>query len=161
MLTNQRHASAKELVTRYAQRMLIENALSDAVRFFHMDALFSSGAPEGGLRYGSVGAGQRPLLPDRPTNARLRDAQARQILRDLINLSAQVEVSQKEVSVTFHRVLTCRSSSLPIWWTSRSQCHGGTGSIALLHTKKLWRILSGGNPGERRSVTLKSGSHAA
>jgi hypothetical protein len=34
LLTNDRHASAAKLITRYAQRMLIENALSDAVRFF-------------------------------------------------------------------------------------------------------------------------------
>jgi len=34
--------SAKQLITRYAQRMLIENGLSDAVRFFHMDALSST-----------------------------------------------------------------------------------------------------------------------
>ena len=32
----------KKLITRYAQRMLIENALSDAVRFFHIDALSST-----------------------------------------------------------------------------------------------------------------------
>jgi hypothetical protein len=32
----------KKLITRYAQRMLIENALSDAVRFFHIDALSSN-----------------------------------------------------------------------------------------------------------------------
>ena len=32
----------KTLVTRYAQRMLIENAISDAVRFFHIDALSSA-----------------------------------------------------------------------------------------------------------------------
>src|SRR5260370_35549576 len=42
LLTNQPHAPAKALVTRYAQRMLIENALSDAVRFFHIDALSSA-----------------------------------------------------------------------------------------------------------------------
>jgi len=42
LLTNQRHATAKALVARYAQRMLIENALSDAVRFFHIDALSSA-----------------------------------------------------------------------------------------------------------------------
>jgi hypothetical protein len=34
LLTNQRRLSAKKLITRYAQRMLIENALSDAVRLF-------------------------------------------------------------------------------------------------------------------------------
>ena len=38
LLTNDRNSSHAKLLTRYAQRMLIENALSDAVRFFHMDA---------------------------------------------------------------------------------------------------------------------------
>ena len=42
LLTNDKTATHKALVTRYAQRMLIENALSDAVRFFHMDALSSA-----------------------------------------------------------------------------------------------------------------------
>jgi hypothetical protein len=42
LLTNQRHTPAPALLTRYAQRMLIENALSDAVRFFHIDALSSA-----------------------------------------------------------------------------------------------------------------------
>ena len=32
----------KTLITRYAQRMLIENAICDAVRFFHIDALSSA-----------------------------------------------------------------------------------------------------------------------
>ena len=39
LLTNERRPTAAKLITRYAQRMLIENALSDAVRFFHMNAL--------------------------------------------------------------------------------------------------------------------------
>jgi hypothetical protein len=39
LLTNQFRASVVSLITRYAQRMLIENSLSDAVRFFHMNAL--------------------------------------------------------------------------------------------------------------------------
>src|SRR5712692_7380382 len=42
LLTNQHRVSAKRLITRYAQRMLIGNGLSDAVRFFHMDALSST-----------------------------------------------------------------------------------------------------------------------
>lgn len=42
LLTNDRRESHARLITRYAQRMLIENALSDAVRFFHMDALSSA-----------------------------------------------------------------------------------------------------------------------
>src|SRR6266566_9068007 len=39
LLTNQHQASVQSLITRYAHRMLIENSLSDAVRFFHLDAL--------------------------------------------------------------------------------------------------------------------------
>ena len=42
LLTNQHHASVAGLITRYAHRMLIENSLSDAVRFFHLDALSSA-----------------------------------------------------------------------------------------------------------------------
>ena len=42
LLTNDRKTSPAKIITRYAQRMLIENALSDAVRFFHMNALSSS-----------------------------------------------------------------------------------------------------------------------
>jgi hypothetical protein len=42
LVTNDRHANARNLITRYARRMLIENALADAVRFFHIDALSSS-----------------------------------------------------------------------------------------------------------------------
>ena len=42
LLTNELRTSSKNLISRYAQRMLIENALSDAVRFFHLDALSSS-----------------------------------------------------------------------------------------------------------------------
>src|SRR3990172_7798190 len=42
LLTNQRKAALPRLITRYAQRMLIENALSDSVRFFHMNALSSA-----------------------------------------------------------------------------------------------------------------------
>lgn len=41
LLSNETRTPAK-LITRYAQRMLIEHAISEAVRFFHMDALSSS-----------------------------------------------------------------------------------------------------------------------
>jgi hypothetical protein len=42
LLTNERRSIPAQLIVRYAKRMLIENALSDAVRFFHIDALSSS-----------------------------------------------------------------------------------------------------------------------
>ena len=42
LLTNDMTSKAAAIIARYAKRMLIENALSDAVRFFHIDALSSS-----------------------------------------------------------------------------------------------------------------------
>jgi len=103
LLTNQRHAPAKALLTRYAQRMLIENALSDAVRFFHIDALSSSV----GLKVDFdmallvVASGLYRLIAQRMRG--YADAQARQIFRDLIKMPADVTVSEKEVEVSFHR----------------------------------------------------------
>jgi hypothetical protein len=41
LLTNHRKLGPVQLVTRYAQRMLIENGISEAVQFFHIDALSS------------------------------------------------------------------------------------------------------------------------
>ena len=42
LLTNDLRTSAAKRITRYAQRMLIENGLADAVQFFHLDALSSA-----------------------------------------------------------------------------------------------------------------------
>ena len=39
VLTNQLRRSAAHLVSRYAQRMLIENGIADGIGFFYMDAL--------------------------------------------------------------------------------------------------------------------------
>jgi hypothetical protein len=103
LVTNQRHAPAKALLTRYAQRMLIENALSDAVRFFHIDALSSAV----GLKVDFdmallvLASGLYRLVARRMRG--YGDAQARQIFRDLIDMPADVEITQKEVSVSFHR----------------------------------------------------------
>ena len=41
LLTNNTRESCPTLVTRYAQRMLIENGISEAIQFFHLDALSS------------------------------------------------------------------------------------------------------------------------
>jgi transposase len=103
LLTNQRHSPAKQLITRYAQRMLIENALSDAVRFFHMDALTSSV----GLKVDFdmallvIASGLYRLLAKRMRG--YSDAQARQIFRDLIDMPADVKIEDNGIDVKFHR----------------------------------------------------------
>jgi hypothetical protein len=109
LLTNQHRLSAKKLITRYAQRMLIENALSDAVRFFHMDALSSAV----GLKIDFdmvllvIASGLYRILAQ--TMRGYSDAQARQIFRDLVDIPADVTITESEVQVSFHR-----RSHLPI-----------------------------------------------
>jgi hypothetical protein len=102
LVTNERRAAAA-VITRYAQRMLIENALSDAVRFFHLDALSSAV----GLKVDFdmallvIASGLYRLLAR--TMRGYADAQARQIFRDLIDMPATVDVTKTEVVVQFHR----------------------------------------------------------
>jgi hypothetical protein len=103
LLTNDRRRPVAKLITRYAQRMLIENALADAVRFFHMDALSSAV----GLKVDFdmallVLASGLYRLVARSMRG-YADAQARQIFRDLIDTPATVQVTQAEVVVHFHR----------------------------------------------------------
>ena len=103
LLSNDKKTSAKALITRYAQRMLIENTLSDAVRFFHMNALSSAV----GLKVDFdmallvIASGLYRLLAEKMRG--YRDAHAGRIFRDLIDIPATVTVGEKEVNVKFHR----------------------------------------------------------
>jgi transposase len=91
------------LITRYAKRMLIENAISDAVRFFSMDALSSMVGMkvDFDLALLVIASGLYRLLARRMRG--YSDKQARQIFRDLIDLPAEVRITKKEVRVRFHR----------------------------------------------------------
>jgi len=129
LLTNDFKSTAKNLVTRYAKRMLIENALSDAVRFFHIDALSSSV----GLK---VDFDMALLVLAsclyRLMARRMRgyeDAQARQIFRDLIDMPADVKITHSEITVRFHRrahlpiILASSLINKPVavpWWNGRN-----------------------------------------
>lgn len=103
LLTNQRKKPVKQLITRYAQRMLIENALSDAVRFFHANALSSSVAMKVdfdlALLVIASGLYRRLALRMRGYS----EAQARQLFRDLLDIPATVKVTPEQVQVTFIR----------------------------------------------------------
>jgi hypothetical protein len=129
LLTNDPHASHAKLLTRYAQRMLIENALSDAVRFFHMDALSSvvGMKVDFDMALLVVASGLYRLLARRMRG--YADAQARHIFRDLIDTPADVSVTDSEVRVHFHRrahlpiVLASGLLNTPVaipWWNGYS-----------------------------------------
>ena len=129
LLTNDAHATAKSLITRYAKRMLIENALADAVRFFHIDALSSSV----GLKVDFdmallvIASGLYRLMARRMRG--YNDAQARQIFRDLIDMPADVAITVDEITLRFHRrahlpiVLASGLFNKPVkvpWWNGRA-----------------------------------------
>jgi transposase len=103
LLTNELRTPIKKLIIRYAHRMLIENALSDAVRFFHMDALSSAV----GLKVDFdmallvMASGLYRLLARRMRG--YVEAQARHIFRDLVDMPATVEITARDVTVSFHR----------------------------------------------------------
>jgi hypothetical protein len=129
LLTNDRDTSHAKLLTRYAQRMLIENALSDAVRFFHMDALSSAVGMkvDFDMTLLVIASGLYRLLARRMRG--YADAQARHIFRDLIDTPANVSVTDAEVQVHFHRrahlpiVLASGLLNTPVsipWWPGYS-----------------------------------------
>jgi hypothetical protein len=103
LLTNDHSATAGQLIGRYAKRMLIENALSDAVRFFHIDELSSSVGfkVDFDMALLVLASGLYRLVADRIRG--YDDAQARQIFRDLIDTSPDVAITECEVTVRFHR----------------------------------------------------------
>ena len=93
----------KTLITRYAQRMLIENAICDAVRFFHIDALSSAVAMkvDFDMTLLVIASGLYRRLAQRMRG--YAECQARQIFRDLIDMPADVTITEREVEVRFHR----------------------------------------------------------
>ena len=128
LLTNERQASQPNLITRYAQRMLIENSLSDAVRFFHLNALSSAV----GLKVDFdvallvIASGLYRLLARQMRG--YADAQARRVFHDLVNMPAQVYVEKQEVRVEFPRrahlpiLLASGLCNRPVpipWWQGR------------------------------------------
>src|SRR5215472_13003463 len=97
LLTNDRKSTANQLITRYARRMLIENPLSDAVRFFHIDALSSSVGfkVDYDMALLVLASGLYRLMANRMRG--YDDAQARQIFRDLIDMPADIAITDQEV----------------------------------------------------------------
>jgi hypothetical protein len=128
LLTNDTRTTVKNLITRYAKRMLIENALADAVRFFHIDALSSSVGfkVDFDMALLVLASGLYRLMARRMRG--YDDAQARQIFRDLIDMPADVAITENEVTVRFHRrahlpiVLASGLFEKPVkvpWWNDR------------------------------------------
>jgi hypothetical protein len=104
LLTNQLKRSAPKLVTRYAQRMLIENGIQDGVDFFHMDALSSAVAMKVNcdLQLTLMASSLYRLLGTQIGHG-YKDAKSRHLFRDFIDASALVRIGQRDIEVHFQK----------------------------------------------------------
>jgi hypothetical protein len=104
LLTNHRKLGPAELVTRYAQRMLIENGISEAVQFFHIDALSSMvGMKVDFDMQLTLMASSLYRMMARRIGREYVHAQAKTIFRNLLDLSGKVEITPKSIVVTLDK----------------------------------------------------------
>lgn len=104
LLTNNDKITCTALVTRYAQRMLIENGIAEAVQFFHLDALSSMV----GLKVDfdlQITLLASTLYRSLANNigAGYDHAQAKKLFRNLLDVSATVSIEQDQVVVTLDK----------------------------------------------------------
>jgi len=93
-----------ELVTRYAQRMLIENGISEAVQFFHIDALSSMvGMKVDFDMQLTLAASSLYRMMAQRIGREYRHSQAKTLFRNLLDLSGTVEVTATSVVVTLDK----------------------------------------------------------
>lgn len=103
LLTNDLTSSAKSIITRYAQRMLIENGLADAVGFFHLDSLSSAVAlnVDFDVLLTVIASGIYRLFAKALHG--FERAQARQVFRRFLDTTARVTISERDVVVQLPR----------------------------------------------------------
>ena len=104
LLTNNFKIDCPSLVTRYAQRMLIENGISEAIQFFHLDALSSMVGlkVDFDLQITLMASSLYRLMADHIGREYSR-AQAKKIFRNLLDVSATVSIGEKDVLVTLDK----------------------------------------------------------
>jgi hypothetical protein len=104
LLTNNFQSDCPALVTRYAQRMLIENGISEAIQFFHLDALSSMVGlkVDFDLQITVMASMLYRLMADR-IGREYDTAQAKTIFRNLLDVSATVQIEETGVVVTLDK----------------------------------------------------------
>jgi hypothetical protein len=104
LLTNHRKRGPVELVTRYAQRMLIENGIAEAVQFFHIDALSSMVGMkvDFDMQLTLMASSLYRTMAQR-IGREYSHSQAKTVFRNLLDLSGKVEITAASVVVTLDK----------------------------------------------------------
>lgn len=125
LLTNYLTTSPAKLIGRYAKRMLVENGISDAIEFFHMDALSSAVAMKINcdLMLTMMASSLYRLLGAKIGRG-YETARSNHIFRDFVDATATIGLTDQEIVVKFqkraHNPLLLAAGfdeeSLPIPW---------------------------------------------
>ena len=104
LLTNHLKLGAVPLVTRYAQRMLIENEISEAIQFFHIDALSSMVGMkvDFDMQLTLMASSLYRMMAER-IGREYKHAQAKRIFSNLLDAPGKVEIDDKKVVVTLDK----------------------------------------------------------
>jgi len=104
MLTNQWARPAAPLISRYAQRMIVENTIEDGIDFFHMDALSSAVALKVNcdLQLTLMASSLYRLLAGRIGRG-YEQAKSRHLFRDFVDATAAVTITGSEIQVRYHK----------------------------------------------------------
>jgi len=104
LVTNHLQSNPAALITRYAQRMLIENTISESIQFFHLDALSSMVGlkVDFDLQLTLMASSLYRLMAQR-IGREYERAQPKTIFRNLLDLSAKVEIETARVTVTIDK----------------------------------------------------------
>ena len=104
LLTNDLRATPATLITRYAQRMLIENGIAEAIHFFHIDALSSMVGlkVDFDLQITLMASALYRLLAQHLAE-NYRRATAKKLFNNLLDVSGHVEITDTHITVTLDK----------------------------------------------------------
>ena len=104
LITNQLDVPPRELIDRYARRMVIENTIADAIDFFHMDAR-SAVVPtkiDVDVQLTVVASILYRILAKR-IGHRCETQKPAKIFRKFVNANATVEITENDIVVSLGR----------------------------------------------------------
>jgi len=104
LLTNHLSLAAPTVITRYAQRMIIENQIADGIDFFHMDALSSAVAMKVNcdLQLTLMASSLYRLLASQVGEG-YPAMRSRTLFQHFIDATAQIHIAEKTITVRFQK----------------------------------------------------------
>ncbi len=104
LLTNDMRATPATLITRYAQRMLIENGIAEAIHFFHIDSLSSMV----GLKVDfdlqlTLAASSLYRLFARHLPENYHNATAKMLFDNLLDVTGKIQIEDHQIIVTLDK----------------------------------------------------------